>query len=73
MTLWLGITQGLDNLTNFCIQKHCDSGVTIVLVCHMILQDLVNKVSCDFIGWIPLKQDAVQQDLVAITTVVVEL
>ena len=73
MTLWFGITQGLDNLTKFCSQKHCDSGITIDLVCHVILQDLVNKDSYDFIGWIPLKQDAVLQNLVTITTAVVEL
>ena len=73
MTLWLGITQGLDNLTKFYNQKLCDSGITIDLVCHLFLQDLVNKGSCDFIGWIPLKQDAVLQNLVTITTAVVEL
>ena len=27
---------------------HCDSGVMVVLVCHVISQDHVIKGSCDF-------------------------
>ena len=30
--------------------RRCDSGVTVVLVCHVILQDLVLKRSYDFMG-----------------------
>ena len=73
MTLLLGVAQGLHSLTKFCIQKHCDSGDKIVLVCHVIFQDLVIKGPCDFIGRISLIQDTILQSVATIPTLVVEL
>ena len=34
----------------FADQMHCDSGDKIVLICHVISEELVIKGLCDFMG-----------------------
>ena len=36
--------------TKFSVNRHCVSGDTMAVVCHMTLEDRLNKGSCDFIG-----------------------
>ena len=38
------------NQAKYTVYKHCDSGVIMVLICHVISQDPVNQEPRDFLG-----------------------
>ena len=54
----------------FSGRRHCGSGVTVVLICHVISQDHVMKGSCDFIG---RKKVTILSSLVATGNLTVEI
>ena len=53
--------------------KHCGRGDIMILICHVISQDHVTLGSCDFMGRSPLRNVTNLYNLVAITTMVVEI
>ena len=74
MTLWWGVPPNLNHdPTKFGGHRHCSSGEIIVLVCHVILQGDVIKVSFDFIGRDHQSELTPPPRLVTIATLVVEL
>ena len=57
--------------TNFGVHRNCSIGDIMVLVCHIISQNHLIKVSFDFMRRSPSRQVSILQKLVAITTLVV--
>ena len=53
--------------------RHSDNGDIVLPVCHVILQDHMIKVSCDFIGRSLSRYVAISPSLVTISTVVVKI
>ena len=43
----------IHRLAKFVCHRYCGSRDIIILVCHVIYEDHMIKVSCDFIGNIP--------------------
>ena len=54
-------------------QRHCGSGIVMVLVCYGISQDHEIKESCKFLSWSPLWQVTTLPSLVAIGIVAAEI
>ena len=73
MTFWVGAPKVSHHLTMFGGHRHYDSGDGWALVCHVILQDHVIKVSYDFRVRSPSSYITILPSLVTISTMVVEI
>ena len=59
--------------TEFGGHRHSGSRDIMVFVCHVILQDHVIRVLCDFMFMSPLRQVTILPSFMAIGTAIVEI